>query len=271
MSDVLLPGVLNMPFVEGLYTEFLRDPGSVPPEWRTYFQQLENGDGASFRSSSRVSAEALPRRTDGLRRQTQNEIRSFGAQDRVDQLIRVYRMRGHTIAQVDPLGRTRPSPPELDPSFYGLSEADMDRKFSCETLYAECPLPLREILRRLRSTYCRFIGVEYMHIDDLTVRRWLRKRMEPTENRIQLSRDEQIRILTRLTDAVTFEEFIRKSLLARRAFPGGLRALFRCSTWPSKRRRNRAFEKSSWGWHTAGVSMSSPISLGKAPSDLPRI
>ena len=127
-------------------------------------------------------------------------------------------MRGHIIAHIDPLGFTRPSPPELDPGFYGLTDADMDRPFSVETLYSEGPLTLRQILRRLRNTYCRFIGVEYMHIDDLHGRRWLRKRMEPTENRIQLTRQEQIRILTRLTDAVTFEEFIRKKFIGAKSF-----------------------------------------------------
>jgi 2-oxoglutarate dehydrogenase E1 component len=214
LSDFALPGVLNVGFVEELYAQYSRDPNSVPEEWRGYFRQLDEGSGdGSIRASS------PPRLvSSSINRHQRDEVRGFGAQDRVDQLIRVYRMRGHIIAQIDPLGRTRPSLPELDPSFYGLSDADMDRRFSAETLYSEGPLTLREILRRLRNTYCRFIGVEYMHIDDLQVRRWLRKRMETTENRIQLSRDEQIRILTRLTDAVTFEEFIRKKYVGAKSF-----------------------------------------------------
>jgi 2-oxoglutarate dehydrogenase E1 component len=212
MSEVALPSVSNLPFVEGLYADFLRDPSTVSEEWRAYFRNWENGEG----SFSRLDSTLGPLRSSAARRPTSDQIR--GAQDRVDQLIRVYRMRGHIIAQVDPLGRVRPSSPELDPAFYGLTEADMDRPFSCETLYCDRPLTLREILRRLRNTYCRFIGVEYMHIDDLTVRRWLRKRMEPTENRLELTRSEQIRILTRLTDAVTFEEFIRKKYIGAKSF-----------------------------------------------------
>jgi 2-oxoglutarate dehydrogenase E1 component len=211
MSEVTLPNLLNVPFVEGLYEDFRRNPASVSDAWRAYFRQLDNGEN--------------PAREAGLNRPGQRAVRGSPAQtstrrsqDRVDQLIRVYRMRGHIIAQVDPLGLTRPSPPELDPAFYGLTEADMDRLFSCETLYCESPLTLRQILERLRNTYCRFIGVEYMHIDDLTVRRWLRKRMEPTENRLQLSREEQIRIFTRLTDAVTFEEFIHRKFVGAKSF-----------------------------------------------------
>src|SRR4051812_19485769 len=208
MSEVTLPNLVNVPFVEGLYEEFLRDPASVSEEWRAYFHRLEqgDGDGAPVSAAVRSGRDGSPgSTTPSVSRPSRQEVRAIGAQDRVDQLIRVYRMRGHIIAQIDPLGLTRPSPPELDPAFYGLKEADMDRLFSSETLYSENPLTLRQILGRLRNTYCRFIGVEYMHIDDLTVRRWLRKRMEPTENRIQLTRAEQIRILTRLTDAVTFE------------------------------------------------------------------
>jgi 2-oxoglutarate dehydrogenase complex dehydrogenase (E1) component-like enzyme len=107
------------------------------------------------------------------------------------------------IAEIDPLGMPRPCPPELQPSFYGLTEDDFERRFSCETVHPAGPLTLREIIGRLRNTYCRSIGVEYMHIHDLSVRRWLQRRMEPVENRTELSREEQIRILTRLTDAVT--------------------------------------------------------------------
>jgi 2-oxoglutarate dehydrogenase E1 component len=216
MNEVPLPNILNMPFVEGLYEEYLRDPGLVSQEWRAYFVSLENGNGAA--GATLAPRSAIARTSSNLEPRVAKEVQAIGAQDRVDQLIRVYRMRGHTIAQIDPLGRPRPTPPELDPAFYGLTEADMDRQFSCETLFCDRRLTLREILQRLRNTYCRFIGVEYMHIDDLAVRRWLRKRMEPTENRVELTREEQIRILTRLTDAVTFEEFIRKKFIGAKSF-----------------------------------------------------
>src|SRR5207247_2769617 len=100
----------------------------------------------------------------------------------------------------------------------GFTEADMDLPVQSETFQYDGPLTLRSLLERLRNTYCRSIGVQYMHIDDLRIRRWLQRRMEATENRLQLTRQEQLRILTRLTDAVTFEEFIRKKFTGAKTF-----------------------------------------------------
>jgi 2-oxoglutarate dehydrogenase E1 component len=139
-------------------------------------------------------------------------------QESVDLLIRNYRVRGHLIAKVDPLGIPRPMPPELEPSFWGLSEADLDRRFSTYLLTGSNTQTLRDIMERLRNTYCGAISAQFMHIDDLDVREWLQRRMEESQNRLKLSRDEQIRILTRLTDAVIFEEFIRRKFVAAKSF-----------------------------------------------------
>src|SRR5690606_23192305 len=122
------------------------------------------------------------------------------------------------IAQVDPLGLPRAHQPELDPEFYGLTEADLDRKFSSRTIYGARVLTLREILERLRNTYCRSIGVQFMHIDDLAVKNWIQERLEGTQNRLELSREQQIRIFTKLTDAVIFEEIIQKKYLGAKSF-----------------------------------------------------
>src|SRR3954464_9822618 len=94
----------------------------------------------------------------------------------------------------------------------------MERPVHSETFQYEGDLTLGGLLERLRNTYCRSIGVQYMFIDDLRVRRWLQRRMEATENRLSLTRDEQVRILTRLTDAVTFEEFIRRKFVGAKSF-----------------------------------------------------
>src|SRR5204863_8891748 len=117
-----------------------------------------------------------------------------------------------------PLGLRSEYPPELNPSTYGFMPTDMERLFSCETISCDGEMTLAEILDRLWNTYCRSIGVEYMHIDDPDVRKWLQVRMEGTENRLPLKRDEQLRILTRLTDAVMFEEFIHKKFVGAKSF-----------------------------------------------------
>src|SRR5262249_22426056 len=139
-------------------------------------------------------------------------------QDRVDQLVRAHRVRGHMNARIDPLGIPRPGIPERDPAFFGLEDAHMDLPVSSGTMQWEGTPTLRRILERLRNTYCRYIGVQYMHIHDLEARRWLRDRMESTENRLALSREEQLRILTRLTDAAIFEEFLQKKYPGAKTF-----------------------------------------------------
>jgi 2-oxoglutarate dehydrogenase E1 component len=221
-SGEYMPSPGNLAFIEGLYEDFLRDPNSVSPDWKDYFRVIADGElrvakphiGPSFRPSSIFNP---PSRRES--RGERSADKSMAAlHDRVYLLIRIYRVRGHRIAQVDPLGQPQPVPPELQPEFFGFTEADMDLPVHSETFPYEGPLTLGELIQKLRNTYCRSIGVQYMHIDDLGVRRWLQKRMESTENRLQLTREEQLRILTRLTDAVTFEEFIRKKFVGAKSF-----------------------------------------------------
>src|SRR5437867_3242272 len=185
------PDPVNLGFVASLYEAWLDDPSSVDPEWRRYFDSAQGGEQPGEMAV---------------------------LQDRVDQLVRAYRVRGHMIARIDPLDLPRPYPPELDPAYYGLGEEHMDRVFSVVTIPGATDLTLRGILQRLRNTYCRSIGVQYMHIDDLSARWWLRDCMEGSENHLDLGRDEQIRILTRLTDAVVFEEFLQKRYLGAKTF-----------------------------------------------------
>jgi 2-oxoglutarate dehydrogenase E1 component len=221
MGELQLPNSVSLEFVEALYADFLRDPQSVPSDWRSYFQSLGDGNGSarsqrtvpSFKPGSIFNPPASS--GNGA---TTEEATTAVLQERVDQLIRNYRVRGHMAAQLDPLGIPRAIPPELELEFYELSEADMDRRFSVESMSSGGELTLREILDRLRNTYCRSIGVQFMHIDDIFVRQWLQERMEGSGNRIRLTHEEQVRILTRLTDAVIFEEFIRKKFIGAKSF-----------------------------------------------------
>src|SRR5690349_21733603 len=130
-----LPSSLNLPFIESLYEDFLRDPSSIPSDWRSYFQTIRDANGTStgdlrpqFKNWSLFNPP--PRNGES----THEDATSATLQERVDQLIRNYRVRGHNVAQLDPLGRPRQKPVELDPEFYGLSEMDLERRFSCETI-----------------------------------------------------------------------------------------------------------------------------------------
>jgi 2-oxoglutarate dehydrogenase E1 component len=213
---------LNLVYVEGLYADYLRDPASASPEWQRYFATLTNGEtnGGPAMSSPTFHPYSVfnppTARRNGSPQRSEPELADL--QERVDSLIRSYRARGHIIAQIDPLRQPKAEPPELDPAYHGLTAADLDRHFACATMETDRLLPLREIIERLRSTYCRSIGVQFMHIDDYAMRYWLQERMERSQNRLALSRAKQLRILTRLTDAVVFEEFIRKKFIGAKSF-----------------------------------------------------
>ena len=218
---------LNLPFVEQLLADYARDPASVPAHWREYFDRLRRegqlAEGGRIGPSFRARSIFNPVNGDGARLAGPTRAVPPGTldvvslQDRVDQLIRAYRVRGHVVAKTDPLGGPRPYQPELDPGFYGFTEADMDRPFSTRTIYGPDVSTLREILERMQRAYCGSIGVQYMHIDQIGVRHWLQDRIEG-ESRYRLTRDEQIRVLTRLTDAVIFEEFIQKKFVGAKRF-----------------------------------------------------
>jgi 2-oxoglutarate dehydrogenase E1 component len=128
---------------------------------------------------------------------------------------------------------------------------------SCKTFQNGRQMPLRELYQRLRDTYCGSVGVEYMHIDEIEVRRWLQRRLEPIETRIQLSRDEQLRILTRLTDAVMFEEFIRKKFVGAKSFSlEGSETLIPLLDLAIEKAAGQGVAEIVWEWRTAGVSTS---------------
>lgn len=202
-ADSQTPNTLSLFYADRLYRDWQADPGSVPPPWAEYFRRLD-GPPTDAIGAPGVGPAA-----------TQADLAS---QNLVDQLIRNYRVRGHRIARLNPLADPPPAPPELTLAYYGFTEDDLDRVFSAGTLAPGAMLPLREIVRRVQATYARYIGVQYMHIDDLHCREWLQERMEGPENRIELHPDVQERILQRLVDAELFEEFIQNKYLGAKRF-----------------------------------------------------
>ncbi|MBL8891121.1 MAG: 2-oxoglutarate dehydrogenase E1 component [Planctomycetaceae bacterium] len=236
--------VLSREEVERLYLDFQQDPTPFSPEWRDYFTKFAlwkskyrseshggntNGATASEAVLSNGSTESVkrPLRAYSLFRShsategqeaSERDMSIAQLQDRVDQLVRGFRVRGHLEAKVDPLGRPRPTNRDLHPETYGLLASDMDRPFSTRTIFGDNIRTLGEIVQKLRNTYCRSIGAQFMHIDDHDIRNWLQNRMEGSENRVHLDRTTQLRVLTRLTDAVVFEEFVRKKFVGAKTF-----------------------------------------------------
>jgi len=138
-------------------------------------------------------------------------------QQRVGQLVRLYRVRGHVMADLDPLGRQPEAHPELELAYHGLSENDLDHVVYLGDRDLEAHT-LRSVVERMRKTYCNHIGVQFMHIEDVEVQEWLQERMESTQNTCDLSREEQVRILTKLTEAELFEQFIHAKYLGAKRF-----------------------------------------------------
>lgn len=215
----------SLDYIDDLYVQFIQDPNSVSPGWRRYFEEFSLAAAPQPEPANRPRGSAAGdngqagESTEEISRSIRDEALWLATmQDRVDQLVREYRVRGHLMAQLDPLGIDRQAPPELDPESYGLKAADLERPFSCATLKYVNGRTLKDIINKLRNTYCRSIGVQFMHIDNRTIRDWLQRRMESCENRIELSRDVQVRIYTRLADAAIFEEFVRRKFVGAKTF-----------------------------------------------------
>lgn len=142
------------------------------------------------------------------------------------QLINAYRVRGHLIADLDPLGTEPSYHPELDPATYGLTMWDLDREFLVGTLgqpTGDRPetmrvATLRQILETLRQTYCGKIGCEYMNIQHPEQKRWLQQYMEPTANSWPLDKATRIRALERLMEAESFEQFLHARFVGHKRF-----------------------------------------------------
>ncbi|HEX3579124.1 MAG TPA: multifunctional oxoglutarate decarboxylase/oxoglutarate dehydrogenase thiamine pyrophosphate-binding subunit/dihydrolipoyllysine-residue succinyltransferase subunit [Thermoanaerobaculia bacterium] len=134
------------------------------------------------------------------------------------QMINAYRVRGHLLADLDPLEYEVKRHPELDPAFYGLTIWDLDREFVCGGLCGKLTAKLRDILDTLRETYCGKIGPEYMHISETVQKKWLQDRMEPSRNHQPLDLATKRRILMKLNDAEAFEKFLHTKYVGHKRF-----------------------------------------------------
>jgi 2-oxoglutarate dehydrogenase E1 component len=156
---------------------------------------------------------------------TQARYSEIAKEAGIMQLINAYRVRGHLIADLDPLGHEPSHHPELDPETYGLTIWDLDREFLTGSLgeaigegHARPVATLREILETLRDTYCGKIGCEYMNIQVPEQKRWLQHRMEPGKNHWPLDREIRLRILRTLIAAEEFEHFLHSRFVGQKRF-----------------------------------------------------
>jgi 2-oxoglutarate decarboxylase len=137
-------------------------------------------------------------------------------QSRVMQLINMYRVRGHLLAEINPIAWEVLSYPELDLSHYGLTVWDLDREFLTDGLMGETKMPLRKIIDTLRDAYCRTVGIEYMHISELDQKHWIQERAESEPE--EVSREDKKHILDRLNAAESFEAFLQSKYTGNKRF-----------------------------------------------------
>ncbi len=210
----------NATFIEALYEQYLDNPESVDPEWQKQFREIHNGADYEIPHSPVVQRFAqLALKSQGrlaaLQGFTEESVKKQSA---VARLINHYRVRGHQIAQNNPLGKTTTTPPDLDPTYYGLSELDMDTLFDSGMLSGNEQLSLREIMANLKQTYCESIGSEYMHIVDTSTRRWIINRLESTKATLSLPPEKKRWILKLLTAAEGIERHLHNKFVGQKRF-----------------------------------------------------
>jgi 2-oxoglutarate dehydrogenase E1 component len=245
---------VNQGLVEELYLKYRENPSAVSEAWQRYFDSLDvdivparHSSAGTLTSPGRLTspgtvqapspspapgpitsngvvtvsglaAPALPSIPLGHHRQSfapGPETRTATElQARVSAMVNAYRVRGHLFADLDPLGMLPKPPFDISPEAFGLAEVDGDTVFNAMAQ----SLPLKEIIARLSETYCRSIGVEVTQIEDPEERDWLQTRMESTRNRPAFTREAQLAILGKLTEAEVWETFLHAAYKGAKRF-----------------------------------------------------
>ncbi|MBX3735992.1 MAG: 2-oxoglutarate dehydrogenase E1 component [Candidatus Didemnitutus sp.] len=210
MNPVNFSERANVAVVEENYQRWLANPESVDASWRAFFQGFTLGaDGRNLAGGAAPAASATT---------TGAGDSCIPKQSQVDSLIYHYRSIGHIDADINPLaGAPKPSP-RLALAAFGLDESDLDRTFEAGHYLGGGQMKLRDILASLRETYCGKIGVEYVHIQDTEVRRWLQDRIEPTKQKPKFTKPQKLRILRRVHKAELFEKFLHTKYVGQKRF-----------------------------------------------------
>ncbi len=231
----------NATYLEQMQAAYVRDPRSVPESWRSFFEEVgdpgdaarDNAEGASWRRRDwpRASEEDIavfdgnwpsvePKIAGKLQERAPQASADEIAQAVKDSIralmmIRAYRIRGHLMANLDPLGlEERGDLNELEPETYGFGEADLDRPIFIDHVLGLEYATVREMLDILCRTYCSTLGIQFMHIADPDEKSWLQERIEGPDKGVAFTPEGKRAILSKLIEAETFERFLHKR------FPG---------------------------------------------------
>jgi 2-oxoglutarate dehydrogenase E1 component len=237
----------NAEYIAHLFAEYKKSPHTIDVSWRNFFESLTDSDldilremhGASWtpdenrmegrgfatvidvNSSTQVSMPmATPINVQPISHGSNGDIQQAVRDSiRVIQLIRAYRVRGHLVANLDPLGmRTQESHPELDPTHYGFTPADFDRPIQLDGVLGMQNGTLNQIITALKQIYCGSIGIEFMHLSDPAEKAWVQQRIEEPRNHTDFTVNGKRAILERLTAAESFEKFLAKKYPGTKKF-----------------------------------------------------
>src|SRR6056297_2230704 len=242
----------NAEYLEQLYARYASDPNAVDEAWRGFFNALGDGDDdvraeAAGPSWHRTDWPPMPSDdltaaltgewpADAEAKDAGKKIAAKAAEKGVEvtdeviqravldsvralMLIRAYRIRGHLIAELDPLGlRDHGHRPELDPKSYGFTESDMDRPIFIDNVLGLQVASLREILAIVKRTYCGTFALQYMHISDPEQAGWLKERIEGYDKEITFTREGRKAILNKLVEAEGFEKYLHVKYMGTKRF-----------------------------------------------------
>jgi 2-oxoglutarate dehydrogenase E1 component len=204
--DSLLTGE-NASFIDDMYLEWRQDPTSVEEHWASIFAKWEAEERVGYAPRSPSPATVFQKRTQAS---TVDVATAAHRQARIAQLINAFRVHGHHEANIDPLGRLQiRKHPELDPFYYDLSSDDLNANVSGVGVYGVGDvISAKDLIRRMRKSYCGGFGIEFMNISDPVKKKWLQERIETLQDQQVLSTERQIRMLKHLADAENFEQLL---------------------------------------------------------------
>ena len=196
----------NAQLLDENYANWRRDPASVDQTWAAFFEGFEFGSANLATANKNTTSEPHYSASDS------------SLQSRVDALVYAYRTLGHTIAMIDPLGEKRPDQPLLSLEEHKLTEKDLDTVVSSRYFLNGRKMPLREMIDTLQKIYCGAIGAEFMHIQNLRVRNWLRERIEARNPEAPENTAKQKLRLRSVLKAETFEQFLHTRFVGQKRF-----------------------------------------------------
>ena len=208
---------IHAQLIDDLYEQYRKYPDALEPSWKTFFQgfdfALENyGDEGYISENGQPSVVVQQVNNSNIPDEIRKEFL-------VMNLIEAYRSRGHLFTKTNPVRDRRTYSPTLSIENFGLSTADLNTKFNCAIeIGLKEATTLQNIINRLETIYCNSIGVEYMHLDNVEEKKFVRDFLQQNENKPQLSSQQKIEILRKLNQAVVFENYLNTKFVGQKRF-----------------------------------------------------